>query len=245
MADAAPAAGAAGSEAPAAEAGGKAGAAAAAAPPQREGLVDDDDDDESDDKDAAAAAAAPPPPLRASGPGGASGEAGAGGSGSGAGGSVSGSANASPAAQIEALKNVIDELKAALHAERMSSREMDVMVHKLLAERDIVVGASRFSLPVARASLMRTGAVQAACGARVLRGACGAAAHGCAGRQERNQRVAVGAPGRRKAPGAGADAPHARASPGQLIAVPCACFCERARVPQATTSARRSLRWSR
>lgn len=44
---------------------------------------------------------------------------------------------------VEELKNTIDSLRDALHAEKASSREKDVQIHKLLAERDMVVGASQ------------------------------------------------------------------------------------------------------
>ena len=42
---------------------------------------------------------------------------------------------------IDTLKEVIDSLKAALHTERKNAADKDVQVHKLLAERDFVVGA--------------------------------------------------------------------------------------------------------
>jgi hypothetical protein len=42
---------------------------------------------------------------------------------------------------VDQLKEVIDSLKASLHAERQSAADKDVQIHKLLAERDFVVGA--------------------------------------------------------------------------------------------------------
>ena len=94
--------------------------ASAAADALREGLGVDSDDE---------AAAAEPPPLPASS------DAGAAARGEG------GGAPASLAAQVEQLKETIDGLKAALHAERTTVRDKDVQIHKLLAERDLVVGA--------------------------------------------------------------------------------------------------------
>jgi len=44
---------------------------------------------------------------------------------------------------VEVLKGTIDSLREALHAEKASSREKDVQIHRLLAERDMIVGASQ------------------------------------------------------------------------------------------------------
>jgi hypothetical protein len=86
----------------------------------REGLCDDSDDD-------AAELAAPPPPASGAPAGGADG--------------AKGGDSGAPLSQEEQLKEQIDSLKAALHAERASGRDKDVQIHKLLAERDMVVGA--------------------------------------------------------------------------------------------------------
>jgi hypothetical protein len=93
--------------------------ASAAADALREGLCVDSDDD--------AAAAEPPAPPPGATAGGAEPEGGP----------------PTPAEQVEQLKEVIDGLKAALHAERATVRDKDVQIHKLLAERDLVVGARR------------------------------------------------------------------------------------------------------
>ena len=47
----------------------------------------------------------------------------------------------SDAERIEQLKEMLDSLKASLHAERASCKDKDVQIHRLLAERDLVVGA--------------------------------------------------------------------------------------------------------
>ena len=93
--------------------------ASAAADALREGLCVDSDDD-------AVAAEPPAPPPGAA-----------------AGGAESAGGAPTPAEQVEQLKEVIDGLKAALHAERATVRDKDVQIHKLLAERDLVVGARR------------------------------------------------------------------------------------------------------
>jgi len=46
--------------------------------------------------------------------------------------------------RVDQLKEVIDSLKASLHAERQSAADKDVQIHKLLEERDFVVGAFLF-----------------------------------------------------------------------------------------------------
>lgn len=94
---------------------------ATAAPVEREGLLPD----EADDTDSPVASHVVPPFV----PGG--GDPGAGSSGSGRG----------QEHMIDTLKEVIDSLKAALHTERKNAADKDVQVHKLLAERDFVVGA--------------------------------------------------------------------------------------------------------
>ena len=111
----------------------------AAADALREGLGVDSDDE--------AAAAEPPPAPAASEAGGAARGEG-------------GGAPTSLAAQVEQLKETIDGLKAALHAERTTVRDKDMQIHKLLAERDLVVGAH----PPGAACFSR--------GARILAGCC-------------------------------------------------------------------------
>jgi len=155
--------------------------ASAAADALREGLCVDSDDD--------AAAAEPPAPPPGATAGGAEPEGGP----------------PTPAEQVEQLKEVIDGLKAALHAERATVRDKDVQIHKLLAERDLVVGARRAGRATRRGSgesrchrvlcALRSGrrGARAAGGpadARSRGAACGAAQSG-RGRCVRRWRVRV------------------------------------------------------
>ena len=122
--------------------------AAAAADALREGLgVDSDDDD-------VAAAEPPAPPAAAAAD---------------AGGSTG--APSSLSEQVEQLKEVIDGLKAALHAERATVRDKDVQIHKLLAERDMVVGARRAR--DAACFARRRGRARVLCAHRAVRGVRG------------------------------------------------------------------------
>ena len=60
---------------------------------------------------------------------------------------------AKPGMDMDSLRAVLDDLKECLHAEKAAGRDKDVQLHKLRAERDIVVGARR--VPARRAPSQR------------------------------------------------------------------------------------------
>lgn len=187
--------------------------ASAAVDALREGLGIDSDDE------AAAAEPPAPPPASADAPA-----------------SARDPGPPSLATQVEQLKEVIDGLKAALHAERATVRDKDVQLHKLLAERDMVVGARR----APRAACVASLAARVLC---ALSAACGSALRAEGGADTVR---ALWHSGRRaRSAAAWRSALRGRRSGTEALtfAAPRSrCLAPRA---QATTAAPRRRRWTR